>query len=217
MFETLVNTFVTLFIVVDPPGIIPVFLALASCYSRPLRRTIAIRASLVSLGLLLVFAVVGGFILDKLGIGEPAFRIAGGVLLLLVAIEMVFSPSSQSSQIGSDQHKVKDEKDNIEKDNISIFPLSIPMIAGPGGLTAVIILMKRAEGVLILQLGVATMVVLVVGITYLFLRLADPISKVIGEAGSNVLCRVFGIILASLAIQFISNGVLETFGPIVSV
>lgn len=204
MVEILVNAFATLFIVIDPPGIVPVFLALASRYSPSLRKTIAVRASLISLGLLLIFAVIGGFILDRLGISEQAFRIAGGILLFLVAVNMVFSQPQKIKSAVLDRNKLQEERDDI-----SIFPLSVPMIAGPGGLTAVIILMKRVEESLILQIGIAIMVTIVIGITYLFLRLADLSSKIIGEAGSNVLCRVFGIILASLAVQFILNGVLE--------
>lgn len=209
MWEFIGGAFVMLVIIIDPPGIVPVFLSLTPHHGANLRKSIAIRASLLSLGLLLTFALIGDFILDNLGISEPAFRIAGGILLLLMAIEMVFARPSGIHTTTQDE-----QEEALQKDDITVFPLSIPMIAGPGALTAVVILMRKVEHDLILQIALAFVIVAVVGLTYLFLRLADPIARLLGVTGSNVLGRVFGIILAALAVQFIVNGALEIFTPL---
>lgn len=209
MLEFLGAAFVMLLIVIDPPGIIPVFLALTPHQGTQLRKAIAMKASLISLGLLLTFAFIGDFILDSLGISEPAFRVAGGILLLLMAIEMVFARPSGILTTTKDE-----QKEALHKDDITVFPLSIPMIAGPGGLTAVVILMRKAEYDSMLQLGLAGVIVGVVGLTYLCLRLSEPISRLLGVTGSNVLGRVFGIILSALAVQFVANGLLELFAPL---
>jgi len=209
MLEFITGAFVMLLIIIDPPGIVPVFLSLTPHYGTNLRKSIAVRASLISLGLLLTFAFIGDFILDNLGISEPAFQMAGGVLLLLMAIEMVFARPSGIHTTTRDE-----QEEALHKDDITVFPLSIPMIAGPGALTAVVILTRKVEHDLMLQIALAFVIIAVIGMTYLCLRLADPIARLLGVTGSNVLGRVFGIILSALAIQFIANGIVEILNPL---
>jgi multiple antibiotic resistance protein len=153
--------------------------------------------------LLLTFAFIGDKLLDTMGISEPAFRIAGGFLLLLAAIEMVIAKTSGIRSTTGDE-----QAEAAQREDISVFPLAIPLIAGPGGMTSVVVLMRQAEGISFLaEIGVIIILIVVLLITYLSLLVSDRIVKILGVTGTNVLTRVFGIILAALAIQNIIIGV----------
>lgn len=207
MVNFLAGAFITLFVIIDPFGVIPIFIALTRGETKAQRAKIASKATIISLILLLVFAFVGDYLLDSLGISIPSFRIAGGILLLLAAIDMVVARHSGiSSTTQDEQHEA------LQRDDISVFPLAIPLIAGPGALVSAVILMREVEGDLMMQLGLIGVLILVVLIMYVCLLLAEPLSKLLGVTGSNVLGRVFGIILAALAVQFIMDGLSQSIG-----
>ena len=207
MFNFLAGAFITLFVIIDPFGVIPIFIALTRGDSKAERAKIARKATIISLVWLLGFAFVGDYLLDSLGISIPSFRIAGGILLLLAAIDMVVARHSGISSTTQDE-----QREALQRDDISVFPLAIPLIAGPGALVSAVILMREVEGDLLMQLGLIVVLVLVVLIMYVCLLMAEPLSKLLGVTGSNVLGRVFGIILAALVVQFIIDGLSQSVG-----
>lgn len=205
MFSYLYEAFITFFIIIDPIAVLPVFVALTKNDTAAHRREIAFRSTLIATVVLLIFAVIGEILLDKLGISEPAFKIAGGILLLLAAIDMVVAKHSGISSTTKDE-----DLEASHRSDISVFPLAIPLIAGPGALAAIIMQMRNANHDQVLQVGVVAMVMLVLLINYIFLRVSEPTMRLLGVTGTNVISRILGIILAGLAIQFILSGLSET-------
>jgi multiple antibiotic resistance protein len=203
--ELLVVAFVTLFVVIDPIGLVPMFAAITPRDTPPERRQVAIKGVIIASLVLLVFAIVGQPLLYLLGIGLPAFRIAGGLLLLLLAIEMVMVRDSGLRATASGEK----EESRIRQD-VSVFPLAIPLIAGPGALTSIVLLMGRAEG-LALKTGVLLIMLVVLVLTMVALLVTERIMRVLGVTGVNVVTRVFGIITAALALQYILDGVLAAW------
>jgi multiple antibiotic resistance protein len=201
MLEHFLEVLSILFVIIDPPGLIPVFLGLTQHQSLAYKRLIAFKACAVAFIVLMIFTFLGDVILDKLRISEPAFRIAGGLLLLLTSIDMVVA-----HHLGFSAPTADEEAEARNRSDISVFPLGIPLIAGPGGMVSVIMLMRKIEGNHWLELNIVVAISLVIIVTYLCLLFATPISRLIGTTGANVLTRIFGIILAALAIQFIING-----------
>jgi multiple antibiotic resistance protein len=199
------QAFVTLFVIVDPFAVVPVFVSLTGGETREHKKRIAQKSCFIAVILLLIFAFAGDRLLDAMNISEPAFRIAGGFLLLLAAIDMVVAKTS-----GGFRAPTGDEtKEAIRRDDISVFPLAIPLIAGPGALTSTVILMRQAEimGVQA-QAGVVGLLLIVLLITFLSLLVGDRMMRLLGVTGTNVLTRVFGIILAALAVESIIKGVI---------
>lgn len=202
MHEFLWQTFVTLLVVIDPFAVVPVFISLTRNDSTALKKKTAKKACLIGACLLVSFAFLGDKLLDAMNITEPAFRIAGGFLLLLAAIEMVVAKNTGFRSPTGDE-----TKEAIERDDISVFPLAIPLIAGPGAITSTVVLMRHAETMSYLaQAGVVALAILVIYITYLALKQGDLIMRLLGVTGTNVLTRVFGIILAALAVENILTG-----------
>lgn len=188
----------TLFVVIDPVGLVPVFLSLASARPAPAQAGIARRAVLVAGAVLLAFAVAGGPVLAYLGISFSALRIAGGILLFRIAVDMVFAQFRRETP--------EEEAEARAKEDISVFPLAIPLIAGPGALATILILGSEARGepsLFALVLGAAALVLLV---AYLFLRLSTRLGHLLGQTGINVVTRVLGLILAALAVQYVADG-----------
>lgn len=206
MIEFLSGAFITLFVIIDPIGVVPVFVALTKGDSEEQKRAIALRATIISAIVLMTFAFIGDFILDTLKISEPSFRIAGGVLLLLTAIDMVVAKHS-----GISSATVAEQEEAKQRQDISVFPLAIPLIAGPGGLVSIVILMREVEKSFLTQLSLMGVLMVVVALTYICLVLSGAISRFLGVTGANVLGRVFGIILAALAIQFVIDGLKLSF------
>ncbi len=203
MSQFLWQVFVTLFVVIDPFAVVPMFVALTRNETTVNKRHTAFKSTVIATILLLSFAFVGDKLLDALSISEPAFRIAGGFLLLLAAIEMVVARASGIRTTTGDE-----DEEAAHRDDISVFPLAIPLIAGPGALTSVVVLMRQAEAMdLKASLGVVLILMSVLLITYLSLLMSDRLMKLLGVTGTNVMTRVFGIILAALAVQNIINGV----------
>jgi multiple antibiotic resistance protein len=193
-----VSALLTLFVVIDPVGLVPVFLSLASARSASAQAGIARRAVLVAGTVLLSFAVAGGPVLAYLGISFSALRIAGGILLFRIAVDMVFAQFRRETP--------EEEAEARAKEDISVFPLAIPLIAGPGALASILILGSEARGepsLFALVLAAAAAVLLV---AYLFLRVATRLGRLLGQTGINVVTRVLGLILAALAVQYVADG-----------
>lgn len=200
MFELIFNSLVTLLVVVDPLGLAPIFAALTRGYSGKRRRETAIRGTVLGSTILLIFALAGDVLLGSLGITLPAFRIAGGVLLFLLALDMIFArPSGMRSRTVREQ-----EEESFEGD-VSVFPLAIPLLAGPGAITTVLLYTGGRSAP---EVAVFVLVLLAVLLTTLIsLLLASRIMGLFGETGANVLSRVLGVLLAALAVQFVLDGI----------
>ena len=193
---------VTLLVTLDPPGLAPIFLSVTRGMSAEQRKVVAVRASIIAFGLLAFFALVGDVLLKALGVSLPAFRIAGGLLLFWIAFEMVFERRNERKQNTAD---VAITQDHIQ--NVAAFPLAIPLMAGPGALTAMMLLAGRAGGdpvMLAMLVGIAALVVASCTVTFL---LATPISRMLGVTGNVVLTRLLGVILAAMAVQFVIDGI----------
>ncbi|MEF8792435.1 MarC family protein [Thiohalorhabdus sp.] len=204
--DWILNAFVVLFVVVDPVGNAPIFAALTRGLPDAERRRTAVKGVTLSAAILLAFFAVGNGLLSALGIGIPAFRIAGGLLLFMVAIDMVFA--RQSGLRGATP---SEQAEAYERDDISIFPLAFPLIAGPGAITTVLLMASDSpdlagQGI---RLGV---ILVVLFITLASLLLTARIMKVLGETGANVIDRLLGLILAAIAVQFVVDGVRGAFG-----
>lgn len=199
MFEFVFNAFVTLLVVVDPLGLAPIFAALTRGFSERQKRESAIRGTVLGAVILLVFALVGNALLGALGIGLPAFRIAGGILLFLLALDMIFARPS-----GMRSSTVREQEEESYQHDISVFPLAIPLVAGPGGITTVLLYTGGGPTQLALFLVVLLVVLL---LTLICLLLAPRVMRLFGETGANVLSRVLGVLLAALAVQFVIDGI----------
>jgi len=197
--ELFLKSFLTLFVVMDPVGLVPVFLALAGDRPPKKQAQIAARAVLVAGGLLVAFFFFGRGLLAHLGISLEALRIAGGILLFRIATEMVFAHHERETE---------EEKDEaLVRADISVFPLAIPLIAGPGALASVLILGGEARMVVGGWAVVLFSAFLVLLLAYLFLRAASGIRRALGRTGVNVVTRVLGLLLAALAVQYVADGV----------
>ena len=197
LIDIFVNAFITLTVIVDPVGTAAVFCAMTVGYSRKQFRKTAFRAASIAFGLLLFFGFFGSVVLQRLGISLPAFRIAGGILLFVTAFRMLFGHPQPES--------VKKNKSAYQDHDIAVFPIAIPLLAGPGCMTAIILLMSRAETsvdhITVLAALVATHLTALV-----CLLVASPIQKLLGSGGVNILARVMGVILAAMSVQFVTDG-----------
>lgn len=200
--EDIVSALVILFVTIDPVGLAPIFLSLTVGMNPAQRSRAALRATVVAFLVLLFFALVGEQAMRLLGVGIPAFQIAGGLLLFWIAFEMVFERRTDRKQQTAD---VATTEDHVI--HVAAFPLAIPLIAGPGSITATILLTSRFDGGP-LGLGlVAALQALVVAATYVSFRIASRLSALLGKTGVIVLSRLLGIVLAALAVQTIIDGV----------
>lgn len=200
--EVGINSFLLLLVTIDPVGVTPMFAALGAHLSESARRRAALRGVLLAAGILIVFGLVGDRLLMALGIGLPAFRIAGGSLLFLLAIDMVFArQSGLRSTTQGEYHEAE------QRDDISVFPLAFPLLAGPGALTTILLLTTGQHGEPMLLGSIFVALSLVLLLTWLVLRLAGPLLRALGETGANVIGRLLGLLLAALAVQFMVDGV----------
>lgn len=205
-FDFLISALVTLVVVLDPVGVSPTFLAVTEGLSDRYRREVALRACLIAAAILIGAALIGDWLLRQLGITIPAFRIAGGLLLFAVAFEMVLGLRQQRS--------ARDAEQALEEHlhNMAAFPLAMPLLAGPGAITATILLAGQADyrpvwlGVLV---GV---IVAAMGLCVLCLLAAKELGKLLGTTGNLVLTRLLGVILAALAVQYVVDGLRAAFG-----
>ena len=204
MIELFISAFVTFFVVIDPPGCAPIFASLTSGAPPSHRRNMAIRSVFVASGILFAFAIFGEAFLGALGVSLDAFRIAGGIMLFIIALEMVFEKRTERRE-----SRAQDVKDSDHED-ISIFPMGIPMIAGPGSIASAMLLTSRSNG-LPESLTVLGALVAVLALTMLCLLVAGPLMKLLGYRLEAMITRVLGVILAALAAQFVIDGIKASF------
>ncbi|RLQ87845.1 MarC family protein [Notoacmeibacter ruber] len=199
--EQLLEPFATLFVTIDPIGLAPLFLALTAGMDRSERNHVAFSGAITGLGILVVFAVAGPIILNLFGITLPAFRVAGGLLLFWIAFEMIFG-----KRVERKSSNVSQVRSRTDLANLAVFPLAIPLISGPGAISATILLSERFPSPTerLVLIGIVTFVV---ALCYIFFRIADRIDVYLGETGRSVLTRLLGVILSALAVQFVADGV----------
>ncbi|MEI4486484.1 MarC family protein [Frigidibacter sp. MR17.14] len=196
----LVTAFVTLFVVVDPIGLAPLFIALTQGMSKHQRRAVALRACAIAAGLMTLFGVFGENILGGIGISMPAFRIAGGALLFLTALDMLFERRTQRRE-GQSAESAADLADDP-----SIFPLATPLIAGPGALATMILLAGERGGGVGHVVAIHGVMLAVLGCVMGMFLLAGAIERLLGRTGTLVVTRLLGMLLAALAVQFMLDG-----------
>jgi multiple antibiotic resistance protein len=196
----MITAFVTLLVVIDPIAIAPIFLAVTPHMTAATRERIARRAVLVAGLILVVFALLGEAVLDFIGISMAAFRVAGGVLLFLTALDMLFERRTKRREDSS-------EPDPAHEDP-SVFPLAIPLIAGPGAIASVILLVGEKPGGqgLVTIIGMTAVILLMM---YAMLRLSSRLERAVGKVAINVFTRIFGMLLAALSVQFVLDGLAE--------
>ncbi len=204
MIELFISAFVTFFVVIDPPGCAPIFASLTSGAPPAHRRNMAIRSVVVAASILFVFAIFGEGFLGALGISLDAFRIAGGIMLFIIALEMVFEKRTERRE-----NRAQDVMDSDQED-ISIFPMGIPMIAGPGSIASAMLLTSRSNG-LPESLTVFGALAAVLLLTMLCLLVAGPLMKLLGNKLEAMITRILGVILAALATQFVIDGLKASF------
>jgi len=200
-FDFLKTALVTLLVTLDPAGLAPVFIGLTLGMTRAAKREVALRASVIAFAILAAFALAGRFVLEALGVSIPAFRIAGGFLLFYIAFDMLFAlKAERRSEIASEAMAI----DHIR--NIAAFPLAIPLMAGPGSITATMLLADRASGDWLALIGLLAIVAVAMAITFSALFAAERIAGLLGVTGNIVLTRMLGVVLAALAVQFVVDG-----------
>jgi MarC family membrane protein len=196
--ELALRAFLTLLVVVDPVGIVPVFLGLVGGRSRREQARVARKAVVVAGVVLFGFALGGDWLLGKLGISIDAFRVAGGILLFRIAFGMVLATRERETE--------EEEEEARSRADVSVFPLAIPLIAGPGALASLMILVGHAGPDPRRLAVVFATAAAVFALTWLALRLSSPLTRALGRTGVNVVTRVLGVLLAALAVQYIADG-----------
>ncbi len=202
MLEQFIVAAATFFATIGPPDVAVVFATLTLRKTPDERFRLAVKAILVASAILLFFAFLGKPLLTYLGISLPAMRTAGGILLLLIAIDMVFARSSGATSTTDDE-----ETEAAGSDDISVFPVATPLIAGPGAIGAAILLVAQAEGDLLRTAPVIGALLAVLLLTFVLMILAAQVQRVLGVTGVQVVTRVMGILLAALAVQFLFDGI----------
>jgi len=201
MLALYISSLITFFVVIDPPGCAPIYAGLSAGAPPAHRRAMAVRAVLVASAILFVFALFGEDLLRVLGISLASFRIAGGIMLFLIALEMVFEKRTQRRE-----DRAQKILEAHEVEDVSIFPMAMPMIAGPGSIASVMLLMSRNDGLyrsLVIFAALGTILLL----TLVALLAAGPIMRVLGAKIEAVITRLLGVLLAALAVQFVIDGV----------
>lgn len=204
MFETalFISAFTTLFVIIDPPGCAPIFATLTNGTSRKHQRAMAFKSVGIAAFILIGFAYVGEWLFAKLGISLDALRIAGGIMLFIIGLNMVFEKRTEKREDRADEllEEIEDPED------ISVFPMGIPMIAGPGTMATLLILMKEAESNAE-QIAILGALVLTLVITLVTFLIAGPLIKLMGKNFTDILTRVLGVLLCTLASQFVLDGI----------
>lgn len=206
MLDVALQAFTTLFVVIDPLGLVPLLLGLTVGLPAAERRRMALKGTLIATLILLGFALLGEPLLRLLGIGLPAFRTAGGAMLLLIAFEMVFE-----RRTGRRSRSADDLKSVGGADDISVFPLAIPLLSGPGAITSIMLLMARHEGDLAAQAVVIAVLLVVMGLCAAIFLFVAPLERLLGPTLTHVISRLLGILLAALAVQYIFDGLRNAF------
>ena len=196
----LITAFATLFVVIDPPGLVPLFIALTQGMSNERRRAMATRACIIATVLLTVFGLFGEAVLGFIGISMSAFRIAGGILLFLTALDMLFERRTKRRE---------DQKSDPDHDP-SVFPLATPLIAGPGAIASMILLVGQSGPGWVGTLWVMVLLWGMILVTWAFLLAAPPLERMLGRTGTIVITRLLGMLLAALSVQFVIDGIRQT-------
>ena len=200
MIELFTTAFITLAVIIDPPGCAPIFASLTSGTDAIHRRNMAIRSAFLAWCILMFFALLGEPLLRTLGISLSAFRLAGGIMLFMIALDMVFERRTERRE-----ERAKEIEGTPEAEDISVFPMSIPMIAGPGSIASVMLLTARADGVA-QDVTVLLAMTVVILLTLVALLAAGPLMRLIGAKLEAMITRILGVILAALAAQFVLDG-----------
>ena len=211
MLSLLLASFVTFFVVIDPPGVAPMFATMTQGMAPPWRRFMAYKSVAVASGVLLAFALGGAWLLDKLGVTLNAFRIAGGMLLFLIAVDMLFEKRTERREERAEEVAAEQAKHPGHLDDISVFPLAIPLISGPGAIASVMLYFtEHADigGRLMVLAGAG----INLGLCLVCFLMAGPLTRLMGATVAAMLTRIFGILLAALAAQFVVDGVRAAFG-----
>ena len=203
--DELLKFFVLLFVVVEPVTLVPVFASLTDGASERYKRKMSLKAVAVSGVVLALFALAGAWFIRMMGISIDAFRIAGGVMLFLIALEMVFARESGTKTTSEEKDEVQQRAD------ISVFPLAFPFIAGPGALATVLLTFGTLKPDWMMTLGLLAVIALVLLITLVLLLLAPWVNRVMGVTGAHVVSRLAGVVLAALAVQFMVDGLKGAF------
>ena len=204
MMELFVSAFVTFLVVIDPPGCAPIFASLTQGTGPEHRRATAFRSVGIAAGILLFFGLLGQQLLQALGVSLTAFRIAGGILLFLIAIDMIFEKRTERRENRAEEVSAS------HVDDISVFPMAIPMIAGPGSIASIMLMMARSDG-WVESLTVLGALLLTLLLTLACLLLAGPLMRLMGHRMEAMLTRLLGVILAALAVQFVLDGLHRSF------
>ncbi|MFN7011232.1 MAG: MarC family protein [Allorhizobium sp.] len=204
--DSMINAFTTLLVTVDPPGLAPLFLGLTQGMTRGERRQVAVRGSVIAFAILTVFALFGASILSALGISMGAFRIAGGLMLFAISFEMIFEKRNERKEKTTDAAITKDHIHNL-----AVFPLAIPLIAGPGAISATVLIAGTMDGVAgkVQLIGV---IAVCLALVFAALILAERLNRFLGVTGRALLTRLLGVLLSALSVQFVVDGVKSAFG-----
>lgn len=206
MSELFISAFVSLLVIIDPPGCAPIYAGLTSGATNQQRRNMAIRAVVVAGAILLIFALFGKQLLALLGITLDAFRIAGGLMLFLIALDMVFEKRTARRE-----ERAREIRETPEIEDVAIFPMAMPMIAGPGSIASIMLMVGRSNSTQELLIVLAALGA-VLALTLLALLAAGPLMRLVGENIEAVITRLLGVLLAALAAQFVVDGVKKSFG-----
>ena len=205
MIELFGSVLVTFLVIIDPPGCAPIFSSLTRGTSAAHRRSMAIRSSLIAWAILMFFALLGKPMLHALGISLASFRIAGGIMLFFIAIDMVFERRTERRE-----KRAESIEGTPEAEDISVFPMAIPMISGPGSIASAMLWVSRADDALQIATVLAAITVVML-ITMVTLLAAGPLMKLVGERLEAMITRILGVILAALAAQFVIDGLKQSF------
>jgi multiple antibiotic resistance protein len=209
MLDLFASAFVTLFVVIDPPGCAPIYAGLTSGANAHQRRAMALRASFIATLILLGFALFGEALLTALHIDLDSFRIAGGIMLFIIAIDMVFEKRTERRE-----QRAEKVMATPEVEDVSVFPMAMPMLAGPGSIASVMLLVAQNNG-LDRALVIFAALLLVLLLTLAALLAAGPLMRLIGGKGEAVITRLLGVLLAALAAQFVIDGLKASFPSLV--
>ena len=205
MIELFGSVLVTFLVIIDPPGCAPIFASLTRGTSNAHRRAMAVRSSLIAWAILMFFALLGRPMLHALGISLASFRIAGGIMLFFIAIDMVFEKRTERRE-----KRVEAIERTPEIEDISVFPMAMPMIAGPGSIASAMLWVSRAEEPILIAVVLAAITTVML-LTLVTLLAAGPLMRLIGDKVEAAITRILGVILAALAAQFVIDGLKQSF------
>ena len=205
LIQQLVKFFVVFFVVVEPISLIPLFAGLTEGANEAYKRLMAGKAAAISLGICILFALVGAKFLDIMGISLDSFRIAGGTLLFLISLDMVFARTSGT------RSTTPEHEESLKREDISVFPLAFPFIAGPGALATILLTAGEVWGKPVLFAGFLGVVAIVIAVCLALMLGAERLMNLLGVTGAAVMSRLSGVVLAALAVQFISDGIRGSF------